>query len=87
LYLFINLLDIKRNILQGLASLPAPKAFQPQLPDLGDLDGEMEIESKVQKGTSNLVVDSQDIERANKLNRELEHQHKLSLRSEALKYV
>jgi pre-mRNA-splicing factor CDC5/CEF1 len=81
----ISARDIRKNILSGLASLPAPKAFQPQMPDMDDMDEIQDPTAKRSRGTSSYLSDEHDIQRANAYERQLDREAKLALRSQALK--
>jgi pre-mRNA-splicing factor CDC5/CEF1 len=77
--------EIRKNISSGLASLPAPKAIQPQLPDMDDMDVIQDPSAKRSRGTSSFLRDEQDIQRANAYERQLDREAKLAQRSQALK--
>lgn len=82
----LNPREIKKSILSGLAALPAPKAFQPQLPDdLDDMEPMQDPTTKISRGTSSFLSDEQDLQRASARARELDREAKMALRSQALK--
>jgi len=77
--------DIRKNIESGLGSLPKPKAFQPQMPDIDDMDVMQDPSTKRSRGTSSYLSDEQDIQRQNAYERQLDREAKLAQRSQVLK--
>jgi len=77
--------EIRNNISSGLASLPAPKAFKPQMPDIDEMDVIQDPSTKRSRGTSSYMSDEQDIQRQTAYERQLDREAKLAQRSQALK--
>lgn len=77
--------NVKKNLLEGLASLPAPKEYNVQVPeDIGLVDENMD-ESKVKKGTSSFVRDVEDIIKEKRQQLQSAREAELERRSQALK--